>query len=54
MLGVIPDVRAFKFGIDYMQAFGLGIVVKDTSVKWLPARRNRPVGQRSGFDVQLP
>jgi hypothetical protein len=34
VLRVVPDVGAFQFGIDDEQAFGLGIVVKDTSGEW--------------------
>jgi hypothetical protein len=28
--GVVPDVRAFEFAIDFFQTLDLGVVVKDT------------------------
>ena len=45
VLRIVPDVRAFQFGVDDMQAFGLGIVVKDTSGAGPDARRNRRCGR---------
>jgi len=33
VFGVIPDIGVFELGIDDQQALGLGIVVKDTSVR---------------------
>jgi hypothetical protein len=45
MLRIVPDVRAFQFGVDDEQAFGLGIVVKDTSGAGPGARRSRRCGR---------
>lgn len=54
VFGIVPDLRAFQFGIDYLQAFGLGIIVKDTPVALAGARGSRPDGRRVGFGVLLP
>jgi len=45
MLGVVPDVGVFQFGVDDVQAFGLGIVVKETSARGSAARRSPRCGR---------
>jgi hypothetical protein len=54
MLGIIPDFGAFEFCIYKLQAFGLGIVVKDTSEAPSVVRRSLPGGRLAGFGVRLP
>ncbi|AHC48166.1 hypothetical protein AX27061_3706 [Achromobacter xylosoxidans NBRC 15126 = ATCC 27061] len=54
MLGVVPDRRVFELGVYDLQAFGFGIVVKDTSVEPVRAPRSRRGGLRAGSDVRLP
>jgi len=48
VLGVVPDVGVFEFGVDYMQALRFVIVVKDTSEELLPVPNNRSGGLRVG------
>src|SRR5690606_20144684 len=54
VLGIVPDVGVFQFGIDYLQTLGFGVVVKDTSVRRIGALRNLRYGRQSGSDVRLP
>jgi len=46
VLGVVPDVGVFEFGVDYVQALRFVIVVKDTSEELLPAPNSRSGGLR--------
>jgi len=39
--GVVPDVRAFEFAVDFFQALALGVVVKDTPSAHAADRRGR-------------
>ncbi|VFR24728.1 hypothetical protein RAN3_1743 [plant metagenome] len=54
MLGIVPDRRVFEFGVYDLQAFSLGIVVKDTSAVAARGRRSPTGGRRSGSGVRLP
>jgi len=54
VFGIIPDVGAFQLGIDDVQALGLGIVVKDTSVGFLRVRRSLRGGRQVDSGVRLP
>ncbi len=54
VLGVVPDVGAFQLGVYDVQAFGFGIVVKDTSEGLPGAPRSLPGGRQVNFGVRLP
>ncbi len=51
---VVPDRRVFQRGVDRPQAFGFGIVVKDTPVTTAPFRPGLRFGFRCGWSVLRP
>jgi hypothetical protein len=54
VFGVVPDRGVFQFRVDDLQAFRLGVVVKDTPEAPARAAGSRPGGWRSGSVVLLP
>jgi len=46
-LGLIPDVRIFQLAADFLQAFALGVVVKDTPVTTRRGWSGRRYGRQS-------
>src|SRR5690606_25929553 len=54
VLGSGPDRWIAQFGVDVVQAFGLQVVVKDTSVAPARALRSRRGGRLAGSGVRLP